>query len=275
MPLPPSTEAALAGATRAAQPLRQPDHRRPRRRPPAAGPLRSPRAAWPPTSTPRPAPGSPAPTCRGTARRWSTSSASCWPRPSASPTARAAAVADVDLLRLRQERLRTGTFDDNRRTWQDRTGRRHVPHRPLHPRPAAARHRPPAARRPLPLRPGRPPAAGPGLLRGLQHPGLGAGAAADGDRPAQDRHRRLRRPRLDPRADRRGQGDGPAGPAAQRHPRLHHARVRDQRWHQGQRHPPRRRRSGRRSPSSTSGPPPASCWPTWTTRSPAASPSTT
>ncbi|MBP2418261.1 NAD(+) synthase [Microlunatus capsulatus] len=32
------------------------------------------------------------------------------------------AVADVDLLRLRQERLRTGTFDDNRRTWQDRTG---------------------------------------------------------------------------------------------------------------------------------------------------------
>ncbi|GAA1427874.1 NAD(+) synthase [Microlunatus lacustris] len=31
-------------------------------------------------------------------------------------------VADVDLLRLRQERLRMGTFDDNRRTWQDRTG---------------------------------------------------------------------------------------------------------------------------------------------------------
>ena len=31
-------------------------------------------------------------------------------------------VADVDLLRLRQERLRMGTFDDNRRAWQDRTG---------------------------------------------------------------------------------------------------------------------------------------------------------
>jgi NAD+ synthase (glutamine-hydrolysing) len=30
------------------------------------------------------------------------------------------AVADVDLLRIRQERLRQGTFDDNRRTWQDR-----------------------------------------------------------------------------------------------------------------------------------------------------------
>jgi len=29
------------------------------------------------------------------------------------------AVADVDLLRLRQERMRQGTFDDNRRAWQD------------------------------------------------------------------------------------------------------------------------------------------------------------
>ena len=32
------------------------------------------------------------------------------------------AVADVDLLRLRQERLRQGTFDDNRRTLADRAG---------------------------------------------------------------------------------------------------------------------------------------------------------
>ncbi len=31
-------------------------------------------------------------------------------------------VADVDLMRIRQERLRQGTFDDNRRTWQDRVG---------------------------------------------------------------------------------------------------------------------------------------------------------
>ncbi len=29
-------------------------------------------------------------------------------------------VADVDLLRIKQERMRQGTFDDNRRTWQDR-----------------------------------------------------------------------------------------------------------------------------------------------------------
>ena len=43
--------------------------------------------------------------------------ATCSPRPSASPTGRAARVADVDLDRLRQERLRQGTFDDNRRTY--------------------------------------------------------------------------------------------------------------------------------------------------------------
>jgi len=32
-------------------------------------------------------------------------------------------VADVDLMRIRQERLRQGTFDDNRRGWEDRVGR--------------------------------------------------------------------------------------------------------------------------------------------------------
>jgi NAD+ synthase (glutamine-hydrolysing) len=32
-------------------------------------------------------------------------------------------VADVDLLRIRQERMRQGTFDDNRRSWQERAGR--------------------------------------------------------------------------------------------------------------------------------------------------------
>jgi NAD+ synthase (glutamine-hydrolysing) len=31
-------------------------------------------------------------------------------------------VADVDLMRIRQERMRQGTFDDNRRGWQDRVG---------------------------------------------------------------------------------------------------------------------------------------------------------
>ena len=57
VPIPPSAEAALAGATVLAQPLRQPDHRRPRRGPQAAVPLGVARAAWPPTSTPRPGQG--------------------------------------------------------------------------------------------------------------------------------------------------------------------------------------------------------------------------
>ena len=46
-----------------------------------------------------------------------------------------------------------------------------------------------------------------------------------GDRRPEGRHRRLRRPRLHPRADRRRQGDGPARPPAHRHPRLHAARA--------------------------------------------------
>ena len=87
-------------------------------------------------------------------------------------------------------------------------------------------------------------AARAGLLRGLQHPGVRARAAAARDRQPEGGHRGVRRPRLDPRADRRGQGDGPARPAAQRHPRVHAAGLRDQRRHQGERHPARRRRSG-------------------------------
>ena len=80
-------------------------------------------------------------------------------------------------------------------------------------------------RRPLPVRARRPGPARPGLLRGLQHPGRRARAAAPGDRQPQGRHRRLRRPRLHPRADRRGQGDGPARPPAQRHPRASRCRA--------------------------------------------------
>ena len=106
----------------------------------------------------------------------------------------------------------------------------------VHPRPAGGRHRPAPQGRPVPVRARRRRAAGAGLLRGLQHPGLRARAAAARDRAAQGRHRRLRRARLDARADRRRQGDGPARPAAQRHPRLHAAGVRDRRDHQVLRH---------------------------------------
>ena len=125
-----------------------------------------------------------------------------------------------------------GTFDDNRRTHGVSSTR--VVHatsgasasRSLRP---TRRHRAAPQGRPLPVRARRPGAAGPGLLRGLQHPGLRPGAAAARDRQPQGRDRRLGRPRLHPRADRRGPGDGPAGPAAQRHPRLHDAGLRHQR----------------------------------------------
>ena len=84
-------------------------------------------------------------------------------------------VADVDLDRIRQERLRQGTFDDNRRG-----DRRSADLRTVAVRAAAAdrRHRAAPQGRPVPVRARRPRAAGARLLRGLQHPGLRAGAAA-------------------------------------------------------------------------------------------------
>ncbi len=45
------------------------------------------------------------------------------------PRAEQAAIADVDLDRLRQERMRAGTFDDNRRAHEARTALRRVPFR--------------------------------------------------------------------------------------------------------------------------------------------------
>ena len=86
-------------------------------------------------------------------------------------------VADVDLDLLRQERMRMGTFDDNRRTHAERTG--DVPHDRLR------RSSPPGGdlglRRPLerfPFVPADDEPARAGLLRGLQHPGRRAAAAA-------------------------------------------------------------------------------------------------
>ena len=137
-------------------------------------------------------------------------------------------VADVDLDLLRQERMRMGTFDDNRRD-------------PRRARSAAS------GRVAFTL---APPGGDLGLRRQLERfpfvPAdaerleqdcyeayniqvAGLAAAARGDRRPEGRDRRLRRPRLDAGADRRRQGDGPGRPAAHRHPRLHAAGLRDQR----------------------------------------------
>ena len=107
-------------------------------------------------------------------------------------------------------------------------------------------------RRALPVRAGRRRAPRSRLLRGLQHPGRRAAAAAARDRRPEGRDRRLRRARLDAGADRRRAGDGPRGPPAQRHPRLHDARLRDQRRHEGQRASADARRSASPPRSSTS-----------------------
>ena len=57
VPVPPSAEAVAGRRDRAGQPVRQPDHRRPRRGPPAAGPHAPARAATRRTSTPPPGQG--------------------------------------------------------------------------------------------------------------------------------------------------------------------------------------------------------------------------
>ena len=109
-----------------------------------------------------------------------------------------AVYADVDLGRIRQERMRLNSFGDSR----GRGGRA----RGAVPRGASSRSTPRPRRPPLrraverfPFVPADPARLARGLLRGLQHPGRGAGQAAEGDGLDPRRHRRLRRPRLRPR----------------------------------------------------------------------------
>ena len=143
------------------------------------------------------------------------------------------AVADVDLGRIRQERMRTNTFGDCVRAGAGRRGHR-VPHDRLRFRRTGRADRVAPQCRALSLCAGRPGDAERELLRGLQHPGPGAGAAAAGDRARKARDRRLGRARLDPGADRRGPRDGPARAAAHRHPGLYAAGLCHRRDDQGQ-----------------------------------------
>ena len=61
-------------------------------------------------------------------------------------------VVDVDLDRLRQERIRQGSFDDNADAYAADAGR--VPRRPVPAAPADGRPRPAARGRPVPVRAG-------------------------------------------------------------------------------------------------------------------------
>ena len=194
------------GRHRPAQPLRQPDHRRPRRGPQALralglvalpGRLRL-RRGRPGRVDHRPLVG----------------------RPDHGLRERRAARRDGPLPRRRPARRRRrrprpaapgapAHGDLRRQPPRPRRPRRRVPPRVLHARAARPRPRPAPRRRALPVRALRPRPARARLLRGLQHPGRGPPAAAAGDRRPEGRHRRVGRPGLDPRADRRRAGDGP------------------------------------------------------------------
>ena len=183
------------------------------------------------------------------------------------------AVADVDLDLLRQERMRMGTFDDNRRATP---AAQSLPARSrsgwTRPRAtsasSAASSASPSCR---PTRRGsRRTATRPTTSRS---PGLTQRLDRGAHPPPRDR--RLRRPRFHPGADRRGQGVRPARAAAHRHPRLHHAGLRHRRAHQGQRAPADAGARRQRRRSSTSARPPGRCWPTSAIPSRAASRSTT
>ena len=139
-------------------------------------------------------------------------------------------VVDVDLDRIRQDRIRQGTHDDNRRGLDTA-------------RPARSTFRTVAFEL-------TPPTGDIGLRRHVDRfpfvpddverlaqdcyeaysiQVAGPGPADAGDRAAQGRDRRQRRPRLDPRPDRRGEGDGPARAAAQRRAGVHDAGLRHRR----------------------------------------------
>ncbi len=128
----------------------------------ACWPARRRRGAWPPTSTPPQGRANRQPTWPGTARPWFGRTACCSPNPSASPRESDARVADVDIDLLRAERLRMGTFDDNRRhhrTLAESFRRIEFPARP-----AGRRHRTAPRNRALPVRAGRSTTPGTGLL---------------------------------------------------------------------------------------------------------------
>ena len=141
--------------------------------------------------------------------------------------------ADVDLDRIVSDRAATNSYGDSiqdhrERVQAFRTVSLRARHRLRGPA-AAARHRA------LPLRPLGPRHPLGALLRGLQHPGPRPRDAPARDRDREGRDRRLRWPGLHPCADRRRPRHGPPRPPARERARVHDARLRHVRSHEGQR----------------------------------------
>ncbi len=140
------------------------------------------------------------------------------------PLAGGLITADIDLDHLRQERARLTSFGDCV-AQHSRAAARLPPHRAR----ARVAEGPPAAQPPgraLPVR-----ACGPGAPRralrgGLQHPGRGPDEAPRGHGPEEGRDRRLRWPGFDPGGAGRGARLRPPGPAAQERAGLHAAGLR-------------------------------------------------
>ena len=133
-------------------------------------------------------------------------------------------IADVDLDLLRSG---AGPAEHVRGQPAGRHSGCGLPDRGVHPRSARRRSGPAPGGGAVPVRTGRSRPARAGLLRGVQHPGRRTGPATPRHRHRQGGDRGLRRSGLDARADRRRPGHGSAGPAADQHPRLHNARLRD------------------------------------------------
>ena len=124
----------------------------------------------------------------------------------------AAIFADIDLDRIMSDRARTSSFGDSIGDYRERAAAmRGFDFELGVPSGAVALA---ADLERFPYRPVRPSDSKRALRGGLQHPGARPGDAAAGHRDREGRDRRVRRTGLDPRADRRRSGDGPARPSA-------------------------------------------------------------
>ncbi len=138
-------------------------------------------------------------------------------------------LADLDLDRIVSDRASTSSYGDSIHDHRRRLARmRRVE---LRARARRSRRSVASPGRAVPVRARRSGQPQRALRGGLQHPGARARDPAARDRDREDRDRRLRRARLDTRADRRRPRDRPPRAPAGARARVHDAGLRDQRAH--------------------------------------------